>query len=110
MERLVEDLLDASRAHSERLDIELARFDLAALVREVVDEQRAARPDRAIEVTAPSGPVVVNANQDRIAQVIHNYLSNALKYAPHRRPITAPSPPHRRTCRNVDRLGTYSSA
>jgi PAS domain S-box-containing protein len=89
LERLVEDLLDASRTHGERLGIEPARFDLVALVREVVDEQRAAWPDRDLGVDAPSGALIVEADPDRIAQVIHNYLSNALKYAPHDHPITA---------------------
>lgn len=87
LERLVEDLLDASRTHGERMGIELARHDLAALAREAVDEQRAAWPDRTIEMHTPSGPVIVEADQGRIAQVIHNYLSNALKYAPYDRPI-----------------------
>lgn len=88
LERLVEDLLDASRTHGERMAIQPARFDLTGLVCEVVDEQQAAWPDRTLEVEAPPKPVVVEADPDRIAQVIHNYLSNALKYAPHDRPIT----------------------
>ncbi len=89
LERLIEDLLDASRAHGERLGIELAKFDLVALVCEVIEEQQAAWPGRILEVEMPSGPVVVEADPDRIAQVIYNYLSNALKYAPRDRPITA---------------------
>src|SRR5256714_1217862 len=85
--RLVGDLLDVSRVGANRLELRPAPCDLAAIVREVVEEQRQAAPGRTIDldVTAESIPVVADA--DRIAQVVTNFLTNALKYSPADGPV-----------------------
>ena len=62
-------------------------LDLAALVTDVVEEQRLAHPERAITLRLPADPVVVSADGERIRQVVANYLTNALKYAPAAQPI-----------------------
>ncbi len=87
--RLVEDLLDTSRIQADRLDLLLEPCDLSAIVAEVVQEQRQLAPQRAIELALPrQRAVAVRADGERIAQVVTNYLTNALKYAPEDRPIT----------------------
>lgn len=79
--RLVDDLLDVSRIQEGRLELRPARFDLALLVGDVVDEQRLAHPGRTIAESFDPQPVSVFADADRIGQVIVNYLTNALKYS-----------------------------
>lgn len=89
MTRLVNDLLDVSRMQAGKLELRVAPCDLAALVRECVEEQRQAAPNRAIQLSAPDGdstiPVVADA--DRISQVVTNFLTNALKYSPPETPV-----------------------
>jgi len=80
-ERLVRDLLDISRISAGQLQYRMSPHDLAALVREAVTEQRLSNPTRRIELEAPEGPVPVAADADRLAQVLTNYLTNALKYS-----------------------------
>jgi PAS domain S-box-containing protein len=83
LDRLVSDLLDVSRIRAGKLDLHLDRVDLAAIVREVVEEQRQANPERLIVVQFPDdlhAPITIDA--DRIGQVVTNYLTNALKYSP----------------------------
>lgn len=80
MERLVNDLLDVSRIDSGRLALRRERFDLAALCRQVAEEQTAAT-ERPIEVELLAEPITVYADADRIGQVLTNLLSNALKYS-----------------------------
>src|SRR5262249_5312236 len=69
------------------LSLRLALCDLGVIVRVAVEEQRALEPDRAIRLELLEPPatrpprVLVNADADRIAQVITNYLTNALKYS-----------------------------
>lgn len=89
LRRLVDDLLDVARIEADQLELRLAPCDLGALVRDAVQEQRVLAPERAIDLeTPPSGvPVIVHADADRVGQVVTNYLTNALKYAPAEAPI-----------------------
>jgi PAS domain S-box-containing protein len=83
LERLVNELLDASRVQAGKLDFHLEPTDLAAIVGEAVEEQRQANPDRALTLHLPPDRAVpVVADADRIGQVVTNYLTNALKYSP----------------------------
>ncbi len=86
--RLVGDLLDASRIHSDRLDLFLKPTDLATLAGETVEEIRQVHPGRTIRFTVKCAtPTIVTIDPDRISQVIVNFLTNALKYSPPGAPI-----------------------
>lgn len=88
LNRLVDDLLDVSRVQAGYLDLHLAPHDLLLIVRQSIQEQQQAWSDRTI--TLESGDVQsasVNVDADRIAQVIINYLTNALKYSSEERPV-----------------------
>jgi PAS domain S-box-containing protein len=87
--RLLTLLFDTAAIRADRLELHRAPGDLVALVREQVEGQRAAAPGRLIHLHTPEGggSVPVEADADRIGQVVANYLSNALKYAPPDRPV-----------------------
>lgn len=85
--RLIGDLLDVTRIRAGKLAFRFAPTDLGALVGEVVQEQRVAWPERSIAVSAPEQAVSVQADADRITQVVTNLLTNALKYSPPDRPV-----------------------
>jgi PAS domain S-box-containing protein len=87
LNRLVGDLLDVSRIRSGNLDLRLEPCDLAAIVRDATYEQRLNNPGRKIGLTLPKAPVPIYADSDRISQVITNFLTNAIKYAPEETPI-----------------------
>ncbi|HEX8701983.1 MAG TPA: ATP-binding protein [Myxococcaceae bacterium] len=85
--RMIRDLLDFTQArHRGTIPIQRTSADLHELVRTVVDEARAARPNRAIEVTL-QGNGAGQWDADRLAQVITNLLSNALQYSPPSTPV-----------------------
>lgn len=82
LNRLVGDLLDVSRIQADKLELHLNLCDLAAIVRDVVYEQRQIAFNRDIILEIPTAiSAMVNVDADRIAQVIMNYVTNALKYA-----------------------------
>ena len=101
--RLVTDLLDLSRIQAGKLELRPERVDLVTIVREAVEEELAAWPDRDVRLEGlaameggavssggaqvPGAGLWVDADPDRIRQVVINYLSNALKYAPPDHPI-----------------------
>lgn len=86
--RLVGDLLDVSRIQSDRLEIRAAPVDLTQVVRQAVEEQRELFPNRVITLTTPEDRMApVTADAERVAQVVINYLTNALKYSPAARPV-----------------------
>ncbi len=81
MARLIEELLDVSRLQIGRFELRPERFDMAALALEVTNNSRLAHPKLTYELSA-SNPVFVEADRDRMAQVIGNLLENAIKYSP----------------------------
>jgi signal transduction histidine kinase len=88
IERLVQELLDTTRVQADHLDLHLCPVNVAALVREVVEEQRQLEPTRQLDLCLEgAGEVWVLADADRLAQVLTNYLSNARKYSPETAPV-----------------------
>jgi signal transduction histidine kinase len=88
LDRLVNDLLDVSRARVGRLDLHLEPADLATIVGEAVEQQRQANPTRRLTLQLPAHRrVPIAADADRIGQVVTNYLTNALKYSAEERPV-----------------------
>ncbi len=88
LSRLVSELLDASRIQVGHLQLHLQPTNLVALVRDSVEEQRQASPDRSIRLLLSEKPeVIVSADADRLSQVVTNYLTNALKYSSETHPV-----------------------
>jgi signal transduction histidine kinase len=81
MVRLLDDMLDVSRARTGRLAMAPATFDLAASTREVVEaiREQATNAGVAITLAAPENLPLVG-DEFRIEQVITNLLTNALRY------------------------------
>jgi signal transduction histidine kinase len=79
--RLIGDFLDVSRIRANKLEFRFAPVELDVVVLDIVEEQRLAWPERTILLSTPAQPVAVTSDPDRIAQVVTNYLSNALKYS-----------------------------
>ena len=81
--RLVEELLELSRLEMHKFGLSLQRENLVTIVQEAVaNQQQAARTLQIELVLLPDEVVPVIADAGRIGQVLTNYLTNALKYAP----------------------------
>jgi len=85
---MIDQLLNYSRMESGRLDVELQSFDLEPLVRHVVEAVRAAHGASVdVQVHCPQDLPEVYADSSRIAQVIENLLTNAIKFSTEEDPI-----------------------
>jgi signal transduction histidine kinase len=82
--RLVEDLLDVSRAISGKLYLRAERVSLGEIVLSAVETLRPALAAKGItlEVKVAPGLPSILADPDRIQQIIWNLLSNAMKFTP----------------------------
>jgi signal transduction histidine kinase len=82
MVRLLDDMLDVSRARTGRLALVPARFDLAASTRAVVEaiEEQATRAGVPITLSVTPETLPIVGDEFRIEQVITNLLTNALRY------------------------------
>lgn len=80
---LVDDLLDAGRLQAARLGMRREEFDLVPRVRESVQTfAPQAKRDRVELHATLAAHAWVAADPDRLTQVFHNLLSNALKFTP----------------------------
>jgi signal transduction histidine kinase/DNA-binding response OmpR family regulator len=84
LSRLVDDLLDISRATMGKIDLRRERLDLAAAVARAVEMARPAIDAKKhhLEVDVPVGALFVEGDLVRLAQVIGNLLQNAARYTP----------------------------
>lgn len=83
---LITELLDISKIKSGGLDLNLEHFEITDLIHEVVSEIKHINPNYEIPVTVEK-KAVVYADHDRIGQVLINFLTNAVKYAPQSKTI-----------------------
>jgi K+-sensing histidine kinase KdpD len=79
---LIENLLDASRLQAGVLSINLADVALDALAQRIPERFRTQTSRHTLEVNFPEGFPVVVADEERLAQVLSNLVSNAIKYSP----------------------------
>lgn len=86
LEVLIEDLVSVAKLQAGRLQIRRARCDLKDLCYEVVDELEVAS-GRHITLSLPPGAVPVDADADRLSQVLSNLVNNAVSYSPDKSPI-----------------------
>lgn len=86
MARLIDTLVDVSQIQGGELALRLTRPDLCALANEVARTVQEAAPRHELSVHC-DGPVIVEADRDRIRSVLANLLDNAVKYSPHGGPV-----------------------
>ncbi len=89
LNRLVGDLLEASRAEGRRLSLQYAVCDITEVIQEAIQGQQVAWPHRRIALRGEDEiSLLVRVDRGRILQVVTNYLTNALKYSSPDSPVT----------------------
>ena len=77
--RLANDLLTLDQVDTRKMSLTMVPVDLAAFVVEITAQR--VPHDRAT-IVAPAAPVQVNADPERLRQLIDHLLQNALKFSP----------------------------
>ena len=79
---LIDNLLDASRLQAGVLSINRADVNLGTLARRIAKRFQTQTENHTIEVDFSDDFPVIMADEDRLAQVFSNLISNAIKYSP----------------------------
>jgi len=79
---LVSDFLDARLIEEGHFALRPELFDLRSLVLEQAELTLAHDESHELELNVPETPLEVEADRSRLAQVVGNILSNAVKYSP----------------------------
>jgi PAS domain S-box-containing protein len=87
LNRMIADLLDASRLEANRLALARRPVDLGALVREVVERADPFTDGHAVWLSVQGAIPPLDVDPGRIEQVLVNLLSNAAKYGRAETPI-----------------------
>jgi len=82
LQDLIHDLLESSIIDADLLRLELQPVMLTRLAKNVIDEIAHHSQDHRFLVDFPKHFPIVDADPNRIAQVLRNLLDNALKYSP----------------------------
>jgi signal transduction histidine kinase len=82
--RLIEELLDLSRAATGQLAVRLSAVSLNTILRDVADAATPTASDRHVEITAllPGEDIQIRGDGIRLQQVFGNLVANALKFTP----------------------------
>jgi signal transduction histidine kinase len=82
-ERLIHDLLEASAIENGALALTKAPIDVASIIRQAAADHELLAKESGGRITAvvPAEQIVVQADRDRVLQVLSNLIGNSLKHA-----------------------------
>ncbi|HVV55804.1 MAG TPA: ATP-binding protein [Mucilaginibacter sp.] len=78
---LVHNFLDISRLEPGKLQLHRQNFDINQLIEEMIADSRLISNTHQLDFES-KGAINVNADREKISQVISNFISNAIKYSP----------------------------
>ena len=81
--RLIDDLLDLTRISRNKLELHVRPSPLRQLVNDAVDavSTDARQAQRRLDIDLPEQPIWLQADPDRVVQVIVNLLTNAIRHS-----------------------------
>ena len=82
LNRMINEMLDLDRMEAGKIRIQPKPVDMNTLVRMVVDRARASSDNHRLRIELDQALPIINADPDRMIQVISNLVTNAVKYSP----------------------------
>jgi signal transduction histidine kinase len=83
LQTLIGNILDVTRIESQTLILNKERFDIRELISSVIEDYKDRTKDSNIQLINKinnNNPIFVEADRERITQVLSNLLSNAIKF------------------------------
>lgn len=79
---LISDLLDVSKINTGKMPFNFTAFDLVALLYDTKEMMQQTNTTHAVLLECAASHLTIDADKQRIEQVIINLISNAIKYSP----------------------------
>ena len=83
---LISDLLNLSKMKRNGLELNISEFELNSMVEVIVSQLQIVNPGHKIEITKCEDSKI-SGDKERLGQVVTNFLTNAIKYAPESKKI-----------------------
>jgi signal transduction histidine kinase len=80
--RLANDLLDATSIEAGELTLAPRTCDLAAMARDVIELYAGTSSGHELRLSVPAEPIAIVCDPTRVAQMLENLVTNAIKYSP----------------------------
>jgi two-component system sensor histidine kinase VicK len=87
MASMIQDFLNLAKMEEGKIQLNPQKFDLLPLVEEIMGDSQFISSRHEIEIKVSNG-ISLDADRDKIGQVLINLLSNAIKYSPQGGKIT----------------------
>ena len=90
LKRIINDLLDISKIELGKLELSMSLVDLSLMVNQVCSQWKPEldKKEQTLNTSIAESPVNIYLDIDKIIQVLHNFISNAVKFTPQRGTIT----------------------
>jgi signal transduction histidine kinase len=81
MLHLITDLQDSINTNADNIHCLMNNFSITEALKSCIDNVKTTNPDLILETDITHDEIVINADRDRIEQVINNFIANAIKYS-----------------------------
>ncbi|MEO8822489.1 MAG: PAS domain S-box protein [Ginsengibacter sp.] len=81
LSKLISNLLNVSKIEAGQLELNPTKFDLNELLAELIDNLQQTTKDHKIIYAKKQRKLMINADREKIEQVVINLISNAIKYS-----------------------------
>ena len=81
--KIINDVLDFSKAEEEKLDLDVVDFDLAAILEDIVQDLTSFAQDKGLELTCSMDqqmPKLVRGDSYRLRHILTDLIDNAIKF------------------------------
>ena len=101
LSRLVDDILDIEKIEAGKLSFQIERFDIEGFLKRMVEANMGHAQAMGVSLVLADHPesIEVDADPDRLAQVVTNLISNAIKFTPADGTVTVSAHAERRRIR-----------
>ena len=82
LNRMINDMLDLDRIEAGRLTLRMEAVDINVVLQDAVERARASSERHVFEVKLDPAQPIAQCDADRVAQIVANLLTNAVKYSP----------------------------